>query len=318
MSLYLARDHIHTLPSGRNLSYSVFGPSTAPALFFSHGFPSSRLEAHGLHKLVQEHDLRLRIVTIDRPGFGRSDFQPGRRIVDHAHDVTSVADSMNLERFAVLGGSGGGPYALACAYAIPDRLSGVGLLASAGPWNTPAGMKDVSWLGYCTYLGTNYVPGAFTVFMDGIVGATRWIVKTATVTRWLNQWLKSLEKQGESESEDMDITRKRLLGIVFEAFRHGSAGLVHEARLLTHDWGFRFEDVVYDKVMLWHGTKDTNAPISQIRYLAAKLPHHELVEYDSNHYILGVELLDVVKCLVPEVLECAPTMPQSGNDIRHR
>lgn len=302
MTLHLATDRIYTLSSGRKLSYSVFGSTLSPALFFFHGFPSSRLEAHGLHKLVQEHKLNLRIIAIDRPGFGRSDFQAHRRIVDFPQDVQRVADDLGVKRFAVLGGSGGGPYALACAYAIPDRVGGVGMLASAGPWTTPAGMRDVSWLSYFTYLGTRYVPGGFRLFADGVAGTARWLVNTATVTRWLDQWLKSLKKEGETESEDIDSRRKRLLEIMFEGFAQGSAGLVHEAKLLSNDWGFHFEDVSYDKVMIWHGTKDTNAPISQIRYVAQHLPHCELVEYDANHYNLGVELLDIVKCLVPEAI----------------
>ena len=78
-------------------------------------------------------DLHIRAIVPDRPGYGLSDFQRHRRLLDWPADVEQLADHLGLERFAVLGVSGGGPHAAACAYAIPHRLTRVGLVSSAAP-----------------------------------------------------------------------------------------------------------------------------------------------------------------------------------------
>src|SRR5919108_581927 len=75
----------------------------------------------------------VRLVLVDRPGYGRSDHQPGRRLLDWPGDVAQVADALGVELFAVFGMSGGGPHAAACGYALPERVSAVGLVSSPGP-----------------------------------------------------------------------------------------------------------------------------------------------------------------------------------------
>ena len=77
------------------------------------------------------------------------------------------------------------------------------------------------------------------------------------------------------------------MGPLFEGFAQGSGAMVQETQLLTHDWGFKFEDVSYDKLHIWHGIKDANAPISMIRYMAERLPHARLHELEDTHYTIG-------------------------------
>src|SRR6266536_1812907 len=104
-----------------SLAYTHYGdPNGQPVMYF-HGWPGSRLEA----ELVsgEARTAGALVIAVDRPGMGGSDFQRGRRLLDWADDVVALADALQLERFAVLGVSGGGPYALACAHAIPQRVS---------------------------------------------------------------------------------------------------------------------------------------------------------------------------------------------------
>lgn len=76
---------------------------------------------------------------------------------------------------------------------------------------------------------------------------------------------------------------------------------MHEAQLLTQDWGFRFEDVVYDRIRLWHGTHDANAPVRMIRYMVERLPHSDLNEFEGeSHWTLARHLDKIVSDLVPE------------------
>src|SRR5262245_47793170 len=113
-----------TLPDGRVLAYQSFGvsPDAASAkapttIFYFHGFPASRLEGALWHDVALR--LHVRLVAPDRPGMGLSAFQPARRILDWPGDVLALADHLDVQRFGVIGASGGGPYVLACARVLP-------------------------------------------------------------------------------------------------------------------------------------------------------------------------------------------------------
>lgn len=120
------------LPDRRLLGFAEFGdPSGTPLVYF-HGFPMSRLEGWSIDRMARRR--RLRVIAPDRPGFGLSTFRDQRRITDWPVDVRALASHLGLERFAILGVSGGGPYAVACASALPrEMLSAVGVVAGGPP-----------------------------------------------------------------------------------------------------------------------------------------------------------------------------------------
>jgi pimeloyl-ACP methyl ester carboxylesterase len=95
--------------------------------------------------------------------------------------------------------------------------------------------------------------------------------------------------------------RATLTRQIFEAFRQGTGPAVYEARLLTSSWGIKFEDVTYNKIRIWQGTKDANAPIEMMRYLAKRLPHCELTEFsDNTHFTLHSSLDHILSEMVPK------------------
>ncbi|KAL2820160.1 Alpha/Beta hydrolase protein [Aspergillus cavernicola] len=287
------------LPDGRILGYAESGCPTGFPLLYFHGFPSSRLEGCAIDAIARRHGLR--IIAADRPGYGLSTFQPNRGIMDWPADMQSLVDQLGIPRFAVLGGSGGGPYALACAHSLPhERLSAVGILAGAGPW--AAGMQYVSMTRRVISVAATRSPAAFTRVVDGLVQTSRWAVHTGPVTKWLDTWL---EKQESRDESDMPTKQRRemLLTMMFEAFAQGSAATVQEAALLSHDWGFRFEDTAYNKIQIWHGEKDANSPIEMTRYMAGRLPYCSLREFEGeDHYTLGRHIEEILSELVSEEL----------------
>lgn len=107
------------LPDSRLLGYVQYGDSNGNPLFFFHGLPSSRLECAEFDLIAKKHNIHL--IGMDRPGMGLSTFQPNRKILDWPDDVTRLADHLELNSFRVMGSSGGGPYALVCAY-VPMAL----------------------------------------------------------------------------------------------------------------------------------------------------------------------------------------------------
>ncbi|KAI1822266.1 alpha/beta hydrolase [Xylaria intraflava] len=306
------------LPDGRVLGFAEYGAPKGKPVFFFHGFPSSRLEASGIPELINRQDLR--IIAPERPGFGLSTFNPRHRITDWPADVRALAAHLGLRRFAILGGSGGAPYALACARALPaEMMSAVGLMAPAGPWKE-AGIANVPRSSRITAFMAWYWPSTLRVVSAGIIGLCRWLATTEFVTRQIDTWLeKSSNRKREAQADPATAPqaltkttikqstpstvekREGLLRTVFETFRQGTAPMVRESQLLTWEgWGFPVAEVRYNKVLIWHGTEDGQSPIHMVRYLARQLPYCELRELEGEtHFTLAKHLGRIFDELVP-------------------
>jgi len=127
-----ARDEEHRiqLRDGRWLGYTESGdPAGAPVLFF-HGFGTTRVICPPDNSARQ---LGVRMIAVDRPGLGLSTPRPGRGLLDWPPDVSEFADALGIERFAIVGWSGGGPYALACGRFLADRVTSIALVSGAAP-----------------------------------------------------------------------------------------------------------------------------------------------------------------------------------------
>ncbi len=116
------------LQDGHSLAYCEYGAPGGRPVFYFHGHPGSRRDFPAFDPGDIARELGVRIIATDRPGHGLSDFQPGRRMLDWPDDVCELADALQLDTFAVLGISGGGPYAAACAYKIPQRLTATAIV----------------------------------------------------------------------------------------------------------------------------------------------------------------------------------------------
>ena len=125
-----ATDTTIQLHDARTLGYIEYGNPAGKPLFYFHGHPGSRLEAGFLAEQAQKNNIRL--IGVDRPGLGRSTYKAGRHFLDWPDDVVELADRLHINRFAVVGFSGGGPYALACAYKISNRLTACGVVSGVG------------------------------------------------------------------------------------------------------------------------------------------------------------------------------------------
>lgn len=293
------------LPDSRTLGYAEYGAPTGYPLIYLHGFPSSRLEGSVLHKAALKRNIR--VLAPDRPGFGLSTYDPAYTITGYVKDVRDFARQLGINRYAVVGFSGGGPYALACAREIPkEEMTAVGV-ACGSPYWTEGGFEDMPWWSRIGYWLARYTPWLGMVLTDGLVGSARWLSRTKWARRTMEEALeKERQKQREQgnreEEEKLTIAeaREEVLRMLFEGFTHGSRPAVRECWLFTSDWGFKIRDVGYDKVILWHGSKDVNAPFSSAKYIVGALPHGELREYDGNHGEVVTQIDDILDTLVPE------------------
>ncbi len=120
---------------GRVLAVEEWGvPAGIPVVSVC-GSPMSRLARYPDPALFERLDVRL--ITYDRPGFGNSTPMPGRRVVDGAYDIAAIADELGLNRFGIIGVSGGGPHALAFVARFPDRVTRAAVLAGLAPRDAP-------------------------------------------------------------------------------------------------------------------------------------------------------------------------------------
>lgn len=295
-----------TLPDGRTLAWAEVGAPSGFPLFFFHGFPGSRLEARGVDDLGRRYNIRF--IAPDRPGYGRSTFQPGRRITDWPADVQFLARHLELKRYSVLGGSGGGPYALACADAIPsDELASVGLLCSAAPWE--AGTRNVPWSARVGSVAATYFPSLSTSVIDFCLHVAQRLAASKTGQKMLDDLtVKAARTAGRTDSESEETAeavaarRERLLAIFLEPFAQGSRGFVQEAYLLSHPYGFCLEKICYDgKIHVWHGTADKNSPIRMVRWMSERLPNCELHELEGEtHFTIMKHLEDIIPKMIED------------------
>ena len=129
------------LPDGRRLAYAEFGDPAGAPLVFLHGWGDSRLTRHPDDAATAA--LGVRLITVDRPGAGLSDIHAGRTLMDWPRDVAALADSLGIERFPVLGWSGAGPHAAACAHGLPERVTRLGIVCGFAPLDRPDGARGL-------------------------------------------------------------------------------------------------------------------------------------------------------------------------------
>lgn len=290
-----------TLRDGRTLGYGEYGAPHGTPIFVFHGFPVCRLEYTEWDGLAEK--LNARLIALDRPGVGLSTFQPDRKILDWPADVSQLAEHLKLDQYRVLGGSGGGPYAVACAYALPkERMRAVGIMGGAGP--IEAGMEGTRPIARIATLLVKHFPSAFRWMAD------RWFVRPAQdpdpqVLKHALRHLKHVmtADEGESYLKKKDVV-ETFARVFRETFRQGVDGCMKEAELLGQPWGFKLEDIDHDGVRLWYGTNDENTPVSWGRFMADRIKGSVLTEYDGDsHYSLGNHSEDMLKELMS--VDCA-------------
>jgi pimeloyl-ACP methyl ester carboxylesterase len=232
---------------GRTLAFSEYGAPQGRPVFFFHGWPGARLQGQLADEPAKK--LNVRFISPDRPGFGLSDFQPGRSILDWPKDINDLAEHLGLQQFAVLGLSGGAPYALACAHEIPQKLTAVGIISGSGPIDAPGAAEGVSLSLKRTIRLTQRAP---------------WLVKFILwrSSRRVRQdpdgsfqkLIASLPEADRSALIQPGV-KKRALEARIDSFQSGSCGHLLEIGLFAIPWGFRLEDILIP-IHLWHGKED--------------------------------------------------------------
>ena len=275
-----AVDQTFRLSDGRRLGYAEFGdPQGSPAFHF-HGFPGTRLTGR-LHA-EDAAAAGVRLISPDRPGMGLSDFQPRRRITQWPHDVSELADALGIDRFAVLGLSGGGPYALACASEIPQRITMCGVISGMAPIDYAMQAQNVKRTNVALFRMARRTPWLLHPVIWLVLG--RISRNEEAVRKTLRASFGELPTQDREVMEDARIERI-IVEDAMEVHRHGSKGCAYELKLYGRDWGFRLEDIACENILLWHGELDVNLPAEPVRKLVALIPNCKATFYPDEAHL---------------------------------
>jgi|HubBroStandDraft_2_1064218.scaffolds.fasta_scaffold162190_2 pimeloyl-ACP methyl ester carboxylesterase len=252
------------LPDGRTLHYYQAGPDDArTVVFWHHGTPNVGSPPEPLFDAAAEQGLRW--VSYDRPGYGGSSPEPDQSVASAAGDVVAIADALGLERFAVLGHSGGGSRALACGALLPDRVIAVVSISSPAPH----GAEGLDWFAGWSKSGTAEQQAA-------AAGRAA---------------LEDFVAHAEFDMDDFTPADQEALGgrwawvgsVAGQAIDEGPAAMIDDLLAAARPWGFDPADLAVP-VLIVHGDADRMVPSAHARWLAARCPAAELrVSPDDGH-----------------------------------
>jgi pimeloyl-ACP methyl ester carboxylesterase len=276
-----------TLGDGRRLCFAEYGDPQGKPVFYFHGFPGSRLEAKLAERIAL--DTHVRFIGIDRPGYGLSSFKPGRTFLDWADDVIGLADALGVDRFSILGVSGGGPYAAACAFKIPDRLDAVGIVCGMGPVDVPGLMHNMPWI----YRQGLRIAGCFP-----IIATTVYSFPALFLRNYPERMLFSIMSGMVDEPDRIALKNTELVTVLSdslrEAFRNSLKRPATDVVLYSRPWGFPLNEIDI-AVHLWHGGKDRIVPPEMGRYMAQAIPHCRATFYaDEGHFSIILNRIEEI------------------------
>lgn len=274
-----------TLPDGRDLGFTDGGREDGPVVVYLHGAPGSRLDVSSIQ--TASWDEGVRVVAPDRPGYGTSSPHPGRAMDHLTRDVAALAEHLGVERFAVIGLSSGGPYAVACAALLPDRVLGCGVVS---------GVTDMGW------------PSAWDDYDPNEIEMMR-CASEADAAAWAAGHYGAdgagllTDNSFEWSAPDTAFFSDPATGPAFfescvDALRQGVAGYAQDVWVQGRPWPFAPGDVACPTVVL-HGADDTLVPLRHAEHTAAVIPGAALeIRPGHGHVSILTELPALARRLV--------------------
>jgi pimeloyl-ACP methyl ester carboxylesterase len=275
------------LSDGRRIGYGEYGRHDGTPVLYFHGSPGCRINA----TLTLAHQLanraggpKVRLITLERPGYGLSDPVEHYSLQAWTRDVNELVDELHLERFAIVGISGGGPFALAVAHGIPERVTKVAIQCGMGP------------------LEVSSVVEALSPAMKQIVFAS--IHATQQVEAFiqnLGQNVESFVRMQLAELTDVDkqVISEDLVDVTIESLKESTknpSGYVNDFKILARPWGVPLHEIRVP-VQLWYSDADRSVPFVHGEYLASAIPGAVLKRLN------GYTHLPTAIASLPEVLQ---------------
>jgi len=256
------------------ISWNHYGDSGGEPVFYFHGMPGSCLEASVADEIAG--NMGINLISIDRPGYGDSDRQQSLSLFDLADIVAQLADSLQLGRFSVLGFSGGGAYALACAARLSSRIKRTVLVGSIAPFETDEMQSQVN---------VDFKPLYELAKLDPEAAQVQ-ISDMASNPEMLMAAMQSILPEPDQSIFAQEGFHRNYLKNLSQAILNGVEGLVDDLYRVTNPWLFDIADIE-SPVNIWHGRDDNNVGYGVAEYLSSKLAKTSchLLE-DAGHFFM--------------------------------
>ncbi len=277
----MARDaQLARAPDGRALTFAEWGDLNGFPVFSLHGTPNSRYARHWDESKYAEAGAR--VITYDRPGYGGSDRHARRRVVDCVGDIAAIADVLGIDRFAITGGSGGGPHALAVAARLPERVTRAACAVGIAPYDA----EGIDWFDGMDPLNVQ----EFEWALQGEEVLARELEREAAEVKERvaadpskllgDDWeLSEADRAELARPERAEVTRQD----VEEAFRNGVWGWVDDDLCFAQPWAFDVAEIRVPTRIIF-GLTDVLVPAAHGHWLGRHVPSAEVVaEHDQGH-----------------------------------
>jgi pimeloyl-ACP methyl ester carboxylesterase len=282
---------------GRALTYAQHGDPAGRPVFVMHGTPGSRIGP--IPRASRLYRQGVRLIAYDRPGYGGSERLAGRAVAHAARDVADLADALEIERFAVVGRSGGAPHALACAALLPERVTRAAALVACAPYTLvgPHWYDGMTASNVREYSTAEAGPAALEAYLGAQVKAIR-----ADPEAHL-----PFDRDDLVRPDRMVMADHGIRGMLFDNFREALRltpyGWIDDSLSLVRPWGFD-PAAIRVPVRLWHGAEDIYAPVAHTRWLARRIPGAQMVIQPESGHFGSIEVLPgTLSWLVTDVLE---------------
>ena len=265
----------------RQIGFAEFGDPQGRAVFWLHGTPGARRQIPVEARVYAERK-HIRLIGVDRPGIGSSTPFQYRNVLAFAEDLRTIADVLGIDEMAVIGLSGGGPYALACAAAMPDRVVVTGVLGGVAPTVGPDAIS-----GGVMSLGSAVAP-----LMPVIGLPLRWAaVGLIQLVRPLGSRAVDMYGRVSPEGDRRLLARPEFKAMFLDDLLNGSrkqmAAPFADVVVFARDWGFRLDQVKVP-VRWWHGDKDHIIPFEHGQHVVSLLPDAELYTLPGESHLAGL------------------------------
>ncbi|KAI8930156.1 Alpha/Beta hydrolase protein [Entophlyctis helioformis] len=272
-----------TLRDGRTLAYEEYicpastGSDSLPTVLLFPGIPGSRLFTHPL--VAQGSPLGIRLLSIDRPGLGLSTPKPNRQISDWPADVAELLDQLHLDKVSVIGYSAGGPYALAVAHALPDRLHKVAVVSSISPRDAPGIYTNMTFTYKLAWFLAAHWPSLLKM-----------IVTTGAANARKDPVAFQREDLAMMPPTDQEIVTRPDVEAMFVASvvelygRRQEGTIADEFCCWGRPWGFDLAGI-RAPVRVWHGARDTGTTLPMGQWIAAQIGCSIVVDTDGGHML---------------------------------
>jgi pimeloyl-ACP methyl ester carboxylesterase len=280
-----------TLVDGRRVGYAEYGPPDGRPVLWFHGSPGARRQIPPVARIAaDERDVRL--IAIERPGVGASTPYLHRNIANYADDVEDFTQRMGIDRFGVVALSGGGPYALACAYRLPNRVVAAAILGGVAPTSGPDAPD-----GGVVRLTARFQP-LLHAFREplalGLWGLTRLLKPAASPA--FDMYMR-LSPEGDQRVFARPEMKAMFIDDLVGGSRRRFGAFVYDLVLFGRPWGFSVRDIDVP-VRFWHGDADNIVPLAHGRHLASLVPGATLTVRPGESHLGSLdaaeEILDMV------------------------